>query len=163
MTATWTVILEGTTKEEAREALTFEMVDHKEFTLTPIAIKEDWLDAVLSIAATTEKYRVKSVLKTVLGPQQENFKNRNVLFVYVLLKKNAIPLAFLLGALKDSGYMVLSLWPPQFVGIVRQHHDKETVLSILIQIAKNPEIFEFINICYWVTREHGAFPPPYAA
>lgn len=159
----WNVTLEGTTKEKAEEELDFCLIDYKEFTSNPIAIQEDWLDTVLSITAMKETYRVKTVLKTVIGPQEEDYNGRDVLFIYALLKKNAIPLAFLLGSLKNRGYMVLSIWPPQFVNVVKVHPEKETVLSMLIQIAKNPELFEFVNICCWDTQEGSSFPPPYAS
>ena len=152
-TCRWLVILEGTTKDLAMQELTFKMVDHKEFTLTPIAVTEDWLASVLAIAAKTEKYRVKNVLKTVRGPQQENIKDWRTLFIYAFLKKNAIPLTFLLGALKEGGFIVMAIWPPPFVKIVRQNPEKELVQSILIQIAKNPRLFEFVNICYSGTQE----------
>jgi len=163
MQMTWTVTIDGSTNEKPEEELDFDLIDQKEFTNDPIAIQEDWLDTVLSIAAMRDKYRIKTVLKTVIGPQKEDYEGRDVLFIYALLKKNAIPLAFLLGALKNRGYLVLSIWPPQFVNIVKEHPEKETVLSMLIQIAKNPELFEFVNICCWVTQKSSSFPPPYAS
>ena len=72
MPMTWNVILEGITKEKEEEELNFCLVDYKEFTSNPIALQEDWIDTVLTIAATKEKYQVKTVLKTVIGPQEEN-------------------------------------------------------------------------------------------
>lgn len=163
MMKTWTVVLEGTTKDIATEKLTFEMIDHKEFSHAPIILKEDWLVAILNIAAKIEEYRVKTVLTTVLGPQQENFKDQKVLFVYALLKKNEIPLTFLLGALKEGSHMVLAIWPRQFVEIAKQYPEKELVLSSLIQIAKNSELFKFVNICGWFSKENKTFPSPYAS
>ncbi len=164
MAAMWIVKLVGSTKEKINDSLTFELADYKEFAISPIAVQEDWMEAVLSTSRINTGYRMKSILKTVIGPQQEDFEGRNVIFVYILLKQNSIPLAFLLGALKDKGHMVLSIWPPQFVDIVKQNLEKETVLSILVQIAKKPELFEFVDICSWVTQERGtSFPPPYAS
>lgn len=163
MTDTWTVILEGTTKDMTTDKLTFEMIDHKEFTYAPIIVKEDWLVAVLDIAEKIEGYRVKTVVTTVLGPQKENFKDQKIIFVYALLKKNEIPLTFLLSAIKEGGYMVLAIWPRQFVEIAKLYPEKELVLSSLIQIAKNAELFKFVNICSWFSQENKTLPSPYAS
>lgn len=163
MTETWTVILEGTTKDMTTDKLTFEMINYKKFTHDPIIVKEDWLVAVLNIAEKIERYRVKKVVTAVLGPQQENFKDQEIIFIYALLKKNEIPLTFLLGAIKEGGYMVLAIWPRQFVEITKQYPEKELVLSSLIQIAKNSELFKFVNICSWFSQENKTFPSPYAS
>ena len=160
----WIVKLVGSTKEKMHDALTFELADNTEFANSPIAVQEDWMKTVLATSRINTGYRMKSILKTVIGPQKEDFEGMNVIFVYVLLKQNSIPLAFLLGALKDKGHIVLSIWPPQFVDIVKQNPEKDTVLSILVQITKNPELFEFVDICSWVTQERRtSFPPPYAS
>ena len=81
----------------------------------------------------------------------------------IVMKRNSYDRQFQAYDLKNRGYMVLSIWPPQFVNIVIDHPEKETVLSMLIQIAKNPELFEFVNICCWVTQKGSSFPPPYAS
>ena len=93
MAAMWIVKLVGSTKEKMNDTLYFELADHTEFANSPIAVQEDWMEAVLATTRINTGYRMKSILKTVIGPQQEDFEGRNIIFVYVLLKQNSIPLA----------------------------------------------------------------------
>ncbi|MHA1264496.1 MAG: hypothetical protein ACTSRS_04595 [Candidatus Helarchaeota archaeon] len=141
---TWEIKLAGKEPKNPKEDWILTFFDTREIFEKKLVIKENYFLDLIKKIKEIEHYHFTRGLKTIKSSTGEDITDKALIVVLATSKEKKLKFGLLLGALKQSGYYPIGVWPASFAQASAQ--DRKIIEGFLSKSIGNPAWFSDLTL-----------------